>query len=138
MKYGIVINLITIDDESSDKHKTQAGGLSVVFDTEEEMWLVYHQMAAAVCREFRCPDCQGNKFIEGPHGGLSINFCCADCGARFNDSIGWIDRVQAEGNEREWFDRRKGWYQPRCSEIRMDYRNIDGNHQRAIGSGENP
>lgn len=32
-----------------------------------------------------CPFCQSHNFLEGPHGGLSINFKCAECGAAFND-----------------------------------------------------
>jgi len=31
-----------------------------------------------------CPDCCGTEFLEGPHGGLSINFKCAQCGSTFN------------------------------------------------------
>lgn len=34
-----------------------------------------------------CPDCGCIKLVEGPHGGLSINFYCGDdeaCGSRFN------------------------------------------------------
>jgi hypothetical protein len=34
-----------------------------------------------------CPDCGGDKFLEGPHGGMCVNFMCAnpECGSRFND-----------------------------------------------------
>jgi len=32
-----------------------------------------------------CPECGGTEFIEGPHGGDAVNFCCAKCFARFND-----------------------------------------------------
>jgi transposase-like protein len=34
-----------------------------------------------------CPFCKSKSFLEGPHGGLSINFKCAnpECGAVFND-----------------------------------------------------
>lgn len=32
----------------------------------------------------KCPDCDGDKFLEGPHGGASVNIKCAKCGARFN------------------------------------------------------
>jgi len=34
----------------------------------------------------RCPDC-GSKgsFLEGPHGGLAVNFKCGHCDASFND-----------------------------------------------------
>jgi len=31
-----------------------------------------------------CPFCKSKEFLEGPHGGLSINFKCGKCGARFN------------------------------------------------------
>ncbi len=32
-----------------------------------------------------CPDCGGCLFLEGPHGGLSVNFKCKNCGSEFND-----------------------------------------------------
>ena len=32
-----------------------------------------------------CPFCKSNDFLEGPHGGLSINFKCEKCGSTFND-----------------------------------------------------
>ncbi|MBA7661961.1 hypothetical protein ES703_69981 [subsurface metagenome] len=32
-----------------------------------------------------CPFCYCKDFLEGPHGGLSINFKCGNCGAIFND-----------------------------------------------------
>lgn len=32
----------------------------------------------------RCPDCQSERFQEGPHGGMSVNIKCSGCGARFN------------------------------------------------------
>ncbi len=32
----------------------------------------------------KCPDCQGQKFLEGPHGGISVNIECVGCGSRFN------------------------------------------------------
>ena len=31
-----------------------------------------------------CPDCGGDKFLEGPHGGINVNIECSKCGARFN------------------------------------------------------
>lgn len=58
---------------------------------------------------FACIGCDGTSFLEGPHGGLAVNFCCATCGMRYNDAIGWIDSVPADGDEREWF---KGEYTP--------------------------
>ena len=33
-----------------------------------------------------CPFCQSKDFLEGPHGGMAINFKCGKCGARFNDT----------------------------------------------------
>jgi len=37
-------------------------------------------------RQDICPDCNSEGFLEGPHGGMSINIMCAnkDCKARFN------------------------------------------------------
>jgi len=34
----------------------------------------------------RCPDCQGTRFLEGPHGGMGVKIKCANafCGAQFN------------------------------------------------------
>ncbi len=32
-----------------------------------------------------CPFCKSKEFLEGPHGGLAINFECSKCGAKFND-----------------------------------------------------
>jgi hypothetical protein len=34
----------------------------------------------------RCPDCAGEYFLEGPSGGMSTNWMCANdaCGSRFN------------------------------------------------------
>lgn len=32
-----------------------------------------------------CPFCKSKDFLEGPHGGLSINFKCAKCESTFND-----------------------------------------------------
>ena len=36
-----------------------------------------------------CPDCLGDKFYDGPHGGMSVNVYCANeaCGARFNIAV---------------------------------------------------
>ena len=33
----------------------------------------------------KCPDCGHDKFLEGPHGGLSVNFKCENCEAKFNN-----------------------------------------------------
>ena len=32
----------------------------------------------------KCPDCEGTRFMKGPHGGLCVNIMCAGCGAKFN------------------------------------------------------
>jgi hypothetical protein len=34
--------------------------------------------------ERRCCDCS-SPLVEGPHGGLSVNWYCIACGSRFND-----------------------------------------------------
>lgn len=59
---------------------------------------------------FTCP-CGGTRFLEGPHGGLAINFCCAACGRRFNDTLFAIEELEADGDERETF--RDTGFQPR-------------------------
>lgn len=38
-------------------------------------------------RDCCCPDCGSPAFYAGPRGGMSQNFVCAGCGARFNLSI---------------------------------------------------
>lgn len=38
----------------------------------------------ALYSEHVCPFCRSDKFFEGPHGGLSVNWFCARCGAGFN------------------------------------------------------
>ena len=37
-------------------------------------------------RNKHCPDCETGDLMEGPHGGISVNYCCNDdnCGSRFN------------------------------------------------------
>lgn len=32
-----------------------------------------------------CPDCNGDKWFEGPSGGMCVNISCVGCGSRFND-----------------------------------------------------
>lgn len=32
----------------------------------------------------KCPDCGSESFLEGPHGGMSVNIMCSACGAKFN------------------------------------------------------
>lgn len=31
-----------------------------------------------------CPDCATGELMEGPHGGIAINFKCEKCGSAFN------------------------------------------------------
>ncbi len=31
-----------------------------------------------------CPDCETGVLMEGPHGGLSVNYRCSTCGSKFN------------------------------------------------------
>ena len=32
----------------------------------------------------RCPDCAAREtFVQGPHGGMSVNIACKACGAEF-------------------------------------------------------
>jgi ribosomal protein S27E len=42
--------------------------------------------------EHGCPDCGNDKFLEGPHGGMAVNFKCAQCGSKFNDE--WVFGVE--------------------------------------------
>lgn len=57
-----------------------------------------------------CEECGGTNFLEGPHGGLAVNFCCGDCWARYNDSVFSIDRHGwVDGNERDRF-RKTEWF----------------------------
>ena len=41
---------------------------------------------------FQCENCGNTEFLEGPHGGEAINFCCARCWTRYNDTIFGIER----------------------------------------------
>jgi len=76
--------------------------------------------------EFHCPECHGTQFLEGPHGGLSVNFCCVGCGARFND--GWpfgIQQTPADGDERVTFwQTYRAYYTPRCSNLTVVLRHF--------------
>lgn len=62
--------------------------------------------------DFFCPVCGGREFLEGPHGGLAINFACKECWARYNDC--WPFHITRHGwvadDEREAFS---GKYVPR-------------------------
>lgn len=46
----------------------------------------------------KCPDCGGRQWLEGPHGGGSVNIYCASCGAGFNHTgFFGMDRIAAPG-----------------------------------------
>ncbi len=60
---------------------------------------------------FRCPDCGGTEFLEGPHGGLAINFACALCRARFNDTMMFVAR-EGKVEPNEWHLFNKKGFQP--------------------------
>lgn len=57
--------------------------------------LLDEQMRHAFFAHKICPDCMGTRFLEGPHGGLSVKITCARCGARFNvcEEMGSIERI---------------------------------------------
>ena len=61
---------------------------------------------------FQYEDCGGRDFLEGPHGGMAVNFCCAHCYARFNDLI--VFPIERQGcvaeSDRHFFG---GRYMPR-------------------------
>lgn len=40
---------------------------------------------AAIAKTGRCPDCREGTLVEGPHGGLSVNFTCNRCGQLYCD-----------------------------------------------------
>ena len=53
-----------------------------------------------------CPDCLGSDgFFEGPHGGVSVNFKCANpkCGSRFNglESLEFVDRISEPSPDKQ-------------------------------------
>lgn len=57
---------------------------------------------AAKIEENTCPDCQQTGFLEGPHGGMSVNIMCANpvCGSEFNvasydGKIVFCDRISS-------------------------------------------
>lgn len=50
----------------------------------------FERLAERELEKFRlgvCPDCDTAPLLEGPHGGLSVNYGCGnpECGSRFND-----------------------------------------------------
>jgi len=60
--------------------------------TEEEL---KDPLVKSFYEDHVCPDCKGKEFLEGPHGGASINIKCAKCGSKFNicPDIGYIERI---------------------------------------------
>lgn len=53
-------------------------------DTEKGMIEKLTAQEVAALDKGTCPDCGGHKFLEGPHGGVSVNIMCDGCGAKFN------------------------------------------------------
>ena len=56
--------------------------------------------------EGRCPDCQGTRFLEGPHGGMCVNIKCAStsCGSEFNivpGLAGFAERIGLSDQPKE-------------------------------------
>lgn len=62
-----------------------------------------------------CPFCDfQDEFLEGPHGGCSVNFKCNICGAKFNDLgpfgvelIGWPEKSPLQINTIKNLDHKK-------------------------------
>lgn len=46
---------------------------------------------------YTCPDCF-NTLVEGPSGGLSINYYCNHCGSRFNETFNSVERINNKHN----------------------------------------
>lgn len=46
---------------------------------------ILSQMFAEPDPDWTCRICGGKEFLEGPHGGDSVNFACKECWARYND-----------------------------------------------------
>jgi len=45
-----------------------------------------------------CPDCGEQKLMEGPHGGLSVNYMCDGCGSKFNHmGVFGVQRISDKG-----------------------------------------
>ncbi len=54
-----------------------------------------------------CIDCGLARWQEGPSGGMSTSYQCAECGSRFNVGPGTIDRIGFNDKLRiEWLDKR--------------------------------
>ncbi|KKN77859.1 hypothetical protein LCGC14_0355960 [marine sediment metagenome] len=51
------------------------------------------RVAESLINEQKCPDCESKKFYEGPSGGASTNFQCADCKSEFNISPFTAERI---------------------------------------------
>jgi len=41
----------------------------------------------------RCEVCDGDEFLEGPHGGLCTNIKCVACSAEYNHGPGIMERI---------------------------------------------
>ena len=42
----------------------------------------------------RCEVCDGDEFLEGPHGGLCTNIKCVQCSAEYNYGPGLMERIR--------------------------------------------
>ncbi len=48
-----------------------------------------------------CPDCDAMTFLEGPHGGLSVNVKCENCGSEFNVCMPFfVERIHSHERSR--------------------------------------
>jgi hypothetical protein len=45
-----------------------------------------HDLVCGSAQGVVCPGCGGERFYQGPRGGMSVNVKCAGCGAAFNYS----------------------------------------------------
>jgi len=53
-----------------------------------------------------CIDCGVARWQEGPSGGMSTNYQCAECGSRFNVGPGTIERTGFNDKLRiEWLEK---------------------------------
>lgn len=62
--------------ESTVKPKTKKGGDVQINDDPDQVWASSGQ----------CPECGSADWYEGPSGGMSTNYMCANdaCGAKYN------------------------------------------------------
>lgn len=51
------------------------------------------EITAYMRKTSKCPDCGGKQFSDGPSGGISQNIECFSCGARFNVTMGNVERI---------------------------------------------